>query len=727
MCSFVCTLRFLYLLQLLVAGTPAEEPVRDPEMCVIPRDVQVDLSHQHLVQVPPGLPRDTQYLDLSYNTISQLRGTDLATLAELCVLRITHNGLRTLSPSAFQGSPKVQVLNISFNALTTIPDLALPVLRVLDMSENLYESYSLGESFENLQSLYFLALGSPNVGAVKASDFAPLRTAPLKTLQLGSRAEMEGYEAGSFAQLSQLREVTLKMIFCQKPEIFQVILQDLNSTKAECLTLITFLPDLCNVSSHLFEGLRGMRHLRNLTFQDTWFNSSVLTKMLRNIIQSPIQVWSFFNITFAQDTSDGISIQRIPGFNKTASSVKAIIFDTIHFHQYKFPLISFNSSFFSQVVYLKFSSTGMSIMPCFKLPSALQVVDLSDNLLRGRGLWWMNCSFVQKFPNLKGLYLRNNKFEDLQFVINHIIPLKGLDVLDLSSNSIKLTGRGSWPSNLTSVSLSENSLGDTIFDYLSPHFQSLNLSQTGITTLTQNALSQLTSLRRLFLSSNMIKCLPTDLFYPRLEELHVDRNSISSFNSKTFEGLQGLKRFKAGHNPFACNCDLYWFVTSFNKTLLPDWPSDYTCFSPPDLAGIPLAKYQPGRVYCDPRIQVAISLMIALTAAVVLGFAFHACDGAWYLQMLWVWLRVKRRGCKEASRLREASFHYHAFISYSHHDSLWVDTQLVPTLEGTGLSLCIHERDFVPGYWVLDNIINCVEGSYKTLFVLSQSFIQRSS
>ncbi|XP_036375600.1 toll-like receptor 6 [Megalops cyprinoides] len=694
-------------------------------MCMPPTDAQVDLSNHHLTQVPSNLPIGTQYLDLSHNNISELRSGDLASLPDLCVLKATHNGLRFISPLAFTGSSKVQVLNISFNALTTIPDLALPDLRVLDVSENLYRTYRLGKSFENLCALRLLGLGSPQASTVNASDFAPLRTTPLKTLWLGAGVEMEGYEMGSLSQLSMLRELTLKMTFCQNPETFHTILMDLNITKTRSLKLIKFLPDLCNVSSDLSEGLKDMRYLTNLTFQDTWFNSSVLTNVVCNIIQSPIQALAFLNITFAQDTAAGVQINSIPGFSRTAS-ITAITFNTIHHYQYNFPLISINTTFFSHVTYLKFSGTGMSIVPCdiISVPPSLQILDLSDNLLRDLGLWWPACSFTHKFPGLQHLYLRNNKFEDLYFIANHTHQMKTLSMLDLSANAIVLKGQSSWPSHLTSLSLSENSLGDTVFDHLSPHFRSLNLSQTGITALTQRALSRLTGLRRLFLSSNGIKRIPPNLFMPRLEELHVDGNSINTLDPRSFKGLLGLRKLKAGNNPFACNCDLYWFVTSFDKTLLPDWPSDYTCFSPPELAGTPLEKYRPGRVQCSPGIQAAISSMILLTVAGVLGFTFYACDGAWYLQMLWVWLRVKRRGHQGAERLGHASFKYHAFISYSQRDCHWVEAQLVPQLEGANFSLCIHERDFVPGDWIIDNIINCVEGSYKTLFVLSQNFVQ---
>uniref|UniRef100_A0A8B9F692 TIR domain-containing protein n=1 Tax=Amazona collaria TaxID=241587 RepID=A0A8B9F692_9PSIT len=38
--------------------------------------------------------------------------------------------------------------------------------------------------------------------------------------------------------------------------------------------------------------------------------------------------------------------------------------------------------------------------------------------------------------------------------------------------------------------------------------------------------------------------------------------------------------------------------------------------------------------------------------------------------------------------------------------------------------LCLHKRDFVPGKWIVDNIIDSIEKSHKTLFVLSEHFVQ---
>lgn len=69
---------------------------------------------------------------------------------------------------------------------------------------------------------------------------------------------------------------------------------------------------------------------------------------------------------------------------------------------------------------------------------------------------------------------------------------------------------------------------------------------------------------------------------------------------------------------------------------------------------------------------------------------------------------MKRSDKKRSNLLKNVLFSYHVFISYSHQDSGWVDCQLVPSLEGAGFSLCIHERDFVPGDWIIDDIINCL-------------------
>ncbi|KAI1882183.1 hypothetical protein AGOR_G00248070 [Albula goreensis] len=422
-------------------------------------------------------------------------------------------------------------------------------------------------------------------------------------------------------------------------------ISSLNSGDLANLLQLCFLKLTHNGLRDPFEGLKELEFLRNITFVDTWINSSVMTKLLKNVFQSGIQELAFVNITYNEDTPDGVQFFGIPGYNRTVN-IRSVIFDEVLHYQYNYPKINITVAYFYHLIYLKFSGTGMNISPCNLISAipSLQILDLSDNLLTDNGFWWPSCSYSEVFPALRWLSLSHNRFVSLPFISRKTQDMKALESLDLSFNSITSSGGTcSWPVHLTELNLSNNNLGTTAFHCLSSYLQNINLSKTGIISVSGEVLSNFPSLRHLYLSSNNIHVLPDDLQAPNLHTLYVDQNAITYISQSSLQGLPELRRLKANGNPFSCSCDLYW---------------------------------------------------------------------------------VKRRGGQESSRLREASFRYHAFISYSHHDSLWVDSLLVPRLEGAGLSLCVHERDFTPGDWVLNNIINCVEESYKTLFVLSQSFIQ---
>ncbi|XP_041945764.1 uncharacterized protein LOC121707340 [Alosa sapidissima] len=56
---------------------------------------------------------------------------------------------------------------------------------------------------------------------------------------------------------------------------------------------------------------------------------------------------------------------------------------------------------------------------------------------------------------------------------------------------------------------------------------------------------------------------------------------------------------------------------------------------------------------------------------------------------------------------------------------LWTQ-RLITWLESPqcGLLTCYHERDFVPGCSILENMTNCIQKSQKVLLVLSQDFVR---
>ena len=697
--------------------------------CIIPDKDQIDLSDHNLTGVPSNLPQNTQYLELSFNSISTLTSDGLASLPALCIFKLTNCGLTSILPTAFQGNPRLEELDLSFNALSTIPEIQrLPKLRILDLSENLYESFTLGQSFQNLQSLSSISLGGPRISHLGKRDLEPLTSSPLRELTLRAGAELTYFDTDFLGYLSELKALTLQIHFCKTPKIFRDILLDLQTTGVDTLIIEKFLPEFCDVSANLTDDLRNVGKLQHLTFENSWYSSSDLSRAFVNIIQSPLQTLSFRNCSYVQDTPAGLVILSVPDFSKIGN-LRALTLNTVHHHQYTYFHVSVNLSLFQGLVKAEFSGFGLNI-PGNMLGnvigdlSTLKIVDVSNNNLACNSL--QNAFPIHALSTLKELIIKKNKLESLYRVAEYTHLLTHLEILDLSFNPIKLPDhkKVNWPAHLKNLSLSGNLLGNALFDHLSPHFVSLNLTQTDITSLNTDALHHMKDLRQLSLGSNAIRDLPPGLTLPALEELHVDHNSIDTLKPETFRGLPNLKKFNGGHNPFVCDCNLYWFVHDFNKTLLVDWPAAYKCYSPAQLTGTPLKDFDPGKVVCNPLIMFGICFPVVLFVLVSFGVVFHFMDGVWYVKMLWIWLRVKQRSRNKYRRLAGSTFNYHAFISYSEKDAEWVQSELVHQLEAADFHLCIHERDFVPGEWVIDNIINCVESSYKTVFVLSRSFVQ---
>lgn len=447
---------------------------KNVQLCSFRRENSKDLTNNNLNRIPSDLPDDTEYLDVSENNISSIIHDDLYRLTRLCFLKITHCGLQFISHDAFYNNSELKVLNISYNPLIVIPYLPLPQLRILDLSGNDYDNYTLPAFFSNLTYLTTFAIGSPNVTSLEMDDLAPLRNTSLKQFTFGGGTMMQKYETGSFAQLRSLEEVSLRVTFCHNFDIFKSMLKDLDQTHTKRIRLIKLFPDQCTITSDPFDSLEKLHVLSNLTIMGTLIKSSVMVKLLQNIWKSSFEELAFLNITYNEDTPYGF---QFPSQSHTLS-LRAVVFDGVSHYQYRYPTVNMSMDLISQLTYLKFSCTGMNILPCnlISVIPSLQILDLSNNLLDDTGFWWPLCSYESVFPALRQLSLSNNRFSDLAYISKRTHEMKVLISLDFSFNSIQIGDPCSWPSRLTELNLSHNNLGDTVFQYLSPHFQKIDFS-----------------------------------------------------------------------------------------------------------------------------------------------------------------------------------------------------------------------------------------------------------
>ncbi|OXB67942.1 hypothetical protein ASZ78_005610 [Callipepla squamata] len=308
--------------------------------------------------------------------------------------------------------------------------------------------------------------------------------------------------------------------------------------------------------------------------------------------------------------------------------------------------------------------------------------------------------------------------------------MKSLRYLDMSSNLLRNGGaeeRCQWTDSLAELDLSSNQLTESVFECLPLNINKLDLQNNQIGSVPRGV-AELKSLQELNLASNRLADLPGCQGFTGLEILNIERNLILTPSADFFGSCLSVKELQAGQNPFKCSCELQDFLRLERQSggKLAGWPEEYVCKYPEDLSGTQLNDFHLSELACNTTLLLVTALLLTLVLVAVVAFLCICLDVPWYVRMLWQWTQTKRRAWHDRPEERETVLQFHAFISYSERDALWVKNELIPSLEkGEGsIRLCRHERNFIPGKSIVENIINCIEKSYKSIFVLSPNFVQ---
>ncbi|KAH3739760.1 hypothetical protein DPMN_046447 [Dreissena polymorpha] len=70
------------------------------------------------------------------------------------------------------------------------------------------------------------------------------------------------------------------------------------------------------------------------------------------------------------------------------------------------------------------------------------------------------------------------------------------------------------------------------------------------------------------------------------------------------------------------------------------------------------------------------------------------------------------------------NYRFNAFISYAEDNIRFILDEIIPKLETENVSLCLHQRHFLPGNAISDNIIQAIQSSRKTIVILSEAFLR---
>lgn len=682
-------------------------------------------SSSLLTNVPENIPVHTHVLDLSHNRISGLNISEFISLSDLQVLNLSYNLITELNFSVFVFNEDLEYLDLSHNNILKIYCQTLVYLKHLDLSFNKFTALPICQEFGNIVCLEYLGLSAT---MIQRSDFRYITHLQLHTVFL----TLEDFSLYEPQSLTALNTRSLHIVFAANRNFSFPLLYD-GMSASENLKIVNLrytlsYKDFPSPSLALLKKIKTTA----LMLDTVDLQCSIILQIFLLIWYSPVEHLTVRNLTFRGPLGELNEYDFLPLLSSAeqlfslGGSMKTLTLEHVRNKLYYFNQETLYRQFSEMnIASLTIYDAYMPHMLCPNRTSSFQYLNFSRNALTDE--LFQNCGTL---TDLKLLILQRNKFESLPKVSFMTSRMKSLKYLDMSSNLLRHEGahvQCQWAESLTELDLSSNQLTDAVFECLPVNIEKLNLQINQINSVPKG-MAELKALKELNLASNHLADLPGCGGFTSLEFLNVEVNLILTPSADFFQSCPRVRELQAGQNPFKCSCELRDFIRGERQSggRLFGWPAAYVCEYPEDLRGTQLKDFHLSELACNTVLLLVTALLLTLVLVAVVAFLCIYLDVPWYVRMMWQWTQTKRRAWHNHPEEQETVLQFHAFISYSERDALWVKDELIPNLEkGEGcVQLCQHERNFIPGKSIVENIINCIEKSYKSIFVLSPNFVQ---
>jgi len=274
--------------------------------------------------------------------------------------------------------------------------------------------------------------------------------------------------------------------------------------------------------------------------------------------------------------------------------------------------------------------------------------------------------------------------------------------------------------------------GITFKDFV--HLDKLNLANNGIKRLPTGIFSKLPNMNVLNLSQNSLRQIEFQFSHMKmLQVCDLSYNLLTTLESDTLQKFSALMEtsnltISLLGNPIQCSCETYYFLQwiSQHRKQLTNFV-DYSClykgkvvrFS--NLTEIVLVDLN---FQCSKQIAVIVSATLLGLVLILLSIAVCCYRYRWELR--YFCLKLAQRSRQYQLLNDDVMFTYDAFVVYSNEDSDWVLEELIPHFEDCtdyqSFRLCVHERDFLPGEYIIGNIWSRMEDSRKVIMVISRNF-----
>ncbi|XP_072901894.1 toll-like receptor 7 isoform X1 [Hemitrygon akajei] len=682
-------------------------------------------------------------------------------LRKLRILRLHSNSLKTVRSSWFKYTTNLMMLDLSQNFLVTEIATAsflrhLNSLKEIDLSFNyqlsVYPKHlNLSTNFSYLKSLQILKIRGYVFKDLTSENLKPLQgLSKLKLLDLGT----------NFIKVADLQIFThfrtLQVINLSENKISPSSTKSaggscgLNSQLQQDVGLFYGSPDQLRYFRY-DEFARSCKsknkeyyHLSPITQSECNHRFSTLDLSRNNIFY--IDKEQFKNLSF------------ITCLNLSGNALSQAL-NGSEFHH------------LPHLRYLDLSNNRIDLLhnTALRELQELEVLDLSNNnhYFQMEGLTH-HLNFIHSLGNLSKLILNENDIyssADPQLCSNSLSVLEfrgnqlnymwgdgndmyvgffknlsNLSRLDLSGNSLKFVPPGVFdhlPHALKQLVLSDNELRSFNWGrlHLLSQLELLNLGNNQLSTVPRKLSNCTRTLRNFNLTRNRIFKLTKDFLQDvtSLQYLDLSYNNLKTIQKSSFpdSAVKHLRELRLSGNHFLCTCDAAWFVWWINHTTvyIPRLATDVTCASPKahrDHAVVTVDLHT-----CElDYLSISLYSFSALTTFLLLVTSVAGHLFSWDVWYSYHFCLAKFKGYRRIPNDKTA---YGAFVAYDTQDNEvadWVLNELITNLEEQGerqFTLCLEERDWVPGKHVMDNLSQSIHQSRKTIFVLTSCYVSSGS
>lgn len=692
------------------------------------------------------------------NAPLKISRTAFKTLTKLNTLRMRSNSLTYVPPEWFASMKELQVLDLSSNYLAreigvaTFPRF-LGKLEDLDLSFN-YElqrypqTLRLSSSFSSLKSLKILRIQGFVFQQLKPESIAPLKhLVNLAVVDLGTNF-IKMANLSILMELKSFKVINLSNNKISSPSDGQdAVREPLNWSPMSAAA------EYQNKEVREIHYFRYDEYARSCKYKDKELGviSSFVNRECSQFGKT-LDV-SRNNIFFLH--SRFLNLGELKCLNLSGNAMSQ----------------SLNGSEFTYLTnlqYLDFSSNRLDLLysTAFQELQSLVVLDISNNnhYFETEGLTHM-LNFTQNLKNLKILKMNHNKIststntemesqslERLEFIdnrldmlwrdgdtryVNYFKKLLNLAVLDISQNnlnSIPLQVFSGLPDKLSELYINNNKLKSFAWGKLQllRSLQVLDLSGNSLSTVPRMLSNCSKSLNKLILHRNNIVKLTPDFLKDayNLKYLDISFNLMEHIDKSTFpiDVVNQMDMLLLNNNRFHCSCSAIWFVMWLNQTTvtIPRLATDVTCASPGAQRGHPVISVDLQICQHNYLSIILYILMISLSLS-LLTLAISSHLFLWDVWYIYYFCRAKLKGYQ---RLYSQSSVYDAFVIYDKDDSAvteWVMKEMCSHLEDRNdrrLTLCLEERDWIPGCPLIDNLSQSIHKSKRTVFILTRRYMK---